>query len=86
MNEPKTVCPQCNQEVVFARSAFIITCPACGARYSRTDGRAVTTSDVADTVMSVARVLMWVVIAVVALAGVGLAIIFVGCAIGLGGL
>ncbi len=86
MNDNKVFCPQCQNQVVFIRSAFINTCPACGARFSRSDGRLV--DDVpgaATAVMGILRVLMWVVVVMVAVAGVGVAVLFVGCAVAMGG-
>ncbi|TAK94952.1 MAG: hypothetical protein EPO07_15940 [Verrucomicrobia bacterium] len=85
MNEQKSVCPQCHQQVVFVQSAFISTCPACGASFSRADGRVVKDdSGAADTMMSIARAILWVVVAAVAIVGVAAAVIFVGCAMSLG--
>lgn len=77
VNLDKTVCPNCQAEVVFIHPNGIPQCPECGAAF----GRVKAPSDPHAAAMSLFKVFCWVIVAMLAVAGITVAVVFVGCAV-----
>jgi ribosomal protein L37AE/L43A len=79
MNPDKAVCPNCQAEVVFIHRNGIPQCPECGAAF----GRVAEPADPGAAAMSVFKVICWVIVAMLAVAGITVAVVFVGCVVSL---
>jgi len=79
MNPTRALCPKCQTEVTFVEGHGRRTCTSCGWSH------ALASAPVADSgafapVWTILRVFLWVAVILVAVATVGLAVLFVGCA------
>jgi rubredoxin len=83
MSQSTAFCPDCKQEVEFVEGLFgRRECPLCG--YSYVVGLGAREHSAAadaflETAWPILRVFIWVCVFLLATAGVGLAIVFVGC-------
>jgi rubredoxin len=84
MNQSRAFCPECKKEVEFVEGFGRRTCPVCGFSY---DVGSVSPEDSATvaTAWTVLRVFTWVMVILLAIAGVGAAVFFIGCAMMLKG-
>jgi rubredoxin len=79
MNQSRAFCPGCKKEVEFVEGFGRRTCPLCGYSYALSSGPREQSATVAAA-WTILRVLIWVCVILVAIAGVGVAVLFVGCA------
>lgn len=77
MKPDKAVCPNCQAEVVFIHLNGIPQCPECGAAF----GRVAAPADSRAAAMSLFKTFCWVMVAMLAVAGIAVAVVFVGCAV-----
>ena len=77
MDPEKTVCPNCQAEVVFLHLNGIPQCPECGAAFGRVEAP----SDPRAAAMSLFKAFSWLMVAMLAVAGIAVAVVFVGCAV-----
>ncbi len=91
MNQPSAAfCPQCKQEVVFVKSEGKSTCPSCGFQYELTRPEPTWSAEpgssagfeMLGTAKTVLMVIFKTVLIMIVLAFLGLAVVFVGCALG----
>ncbi|MSU57495.1 MAG: hypothetical protein EXS35_04825 [Pedosphaera sp.] len=75
MNAKPTVCPNCGAVVLFVPAGSWSRCPECGGAYG---GDSAPSGD-SNPMMSVIKVICWVMIVMMAIVGVGVAVMFVGC-------
>jgi hypothetical protein len=77
MNPDRAVCPNCQAAVAFIHPNGIPQCPECGAAF----GRVAEPSDPGAAAMSLFKAFSWVMVAMLAVAGIAVAVVFVGCAV-----
>jgi hypothetical protein len=77
MNSEPEVCPNCRVEVVFIHPNGLPQCPECGAAF----GGVAEPSDPGAVAMSLVKAFSWLMVAMLGVAGVTVAVVFVGCAV-----
>jgi ribosomal protein S27AE len=82
MSDQTSYCPQCHNEVLFARSGDSAMCPLCGFEYKL---NLAAPPKLPSPALGIAKVLLRIVLIIVGVIVIGIAILFAGCALMLSG-
>ena len=82
MNDSKAVCPQCQKDVIFVKQGNFRQCPECGFQYRLSPPPIPNGKEREPNVfLEFAGLILKVVLYMAAVAAIGIAILFAGCAV-----
>jgi predicted amidophosphoribosyltransferase len=86
MIEPRAICPQCQKAVQFTTVTGFRRCPECGFQYPISEPPPLLeVRPASEGIRNLFKYLFYVILIMAALVVVGIAVLFAGCALVLGG-